>query len=664
MIELTRASFQYENSYRGVQDISLSVKSGECVVLTGLSGCGKTTVTRLVNGLAPSYYPGVFSGSVRIDGKDISRLSTWEIGRLVGSVFQDPKSQFFSSELAGEVAFPCENYGLSAREIRERTDAAIEALHLSHLKDRAVDVLSSGEKQRAAIASVYAMKPKVFVCDEPTANLDAAGTRQLAQTLRQLKAQGFTLLLAEHRIDWLMGIADRFLYLRDGRIAAEYAPRDLLLLPEADILGMGLRSPHEGKCLPAPSVLDESPAVLKTAGLSKRIRKEVIFEDISLSVPKGGVTAITGQNGAGKTTLAQILCGLARQTRGHILISQLMQPPLVVFYIETPAFRNCNILLVDVRVLRLQTLQVVLTDAGFTHRLIADTVFRFTPLADSRAAPSHFCDDTALQPPHFRFNVLIVSFLCVSLGLKLQIPGDQQCHIPLQYQLRRRWVSRPEMTPDAVEDQVAVLRVGRRCTGENMVLPEIPLQRDQLLLIVMVTVNMTDDNFIFIVAVQAAIEDLVNIHHGHIVPPLGLIVEGNDLLSVLRPPVILCVVIGRFDLQNSSPAFGKLYEVVNIRQHKRMHRMIKHLLDLIDAISRFYVEYLRYQIFQQMPHLLGYPVALRVVKRHDFQLVIVEIPCRSKRGDPQYGGRVAAADPPAPVFQPVFLRKALRADQD
>ena len=319
MIELIRASFQYENSDRGVRDISLSVKSGECVVLTGLSGCGKTTVTRLVNGLAPSYYPGVFSGSVKIDGKDISSLSTWEIGRLVGSVFQDPKSQFFSSELAGEVAFPCENYGLSTQEIRERTDAAIEALKLSRLRDRAVDVLSSGEKQRAAIASVYAMKPKVFVCDEPTANLDAAGTNQLAQTLRQLKEQGFTLLIAEHRIDWLMGIADRFLYLRDGRIAAEYAPRDLLL-PEADILGMGLRSPHEGKCLPAPSVLDESPAVLKTAGLSKRIRKEVIFEDISLSVPEGGVTAITGQNGAGKTTLAQILCGLSKQTRGHILI--------------------------------------------------------------------------------------------------------------------------------------------------------------------------------------------------------------------------------------------------------------------------------------------------------------------------------------------------------
>ena len=120
--------------------------------------------------------------------------------------------------------------------------------------------------------------------------------------------------------------------------------------------------------------------------------------------------------------------------------------------------------------LRLQTLQVVLTDAGFTHRLIADTVSRFTPLADSRAAPSHFCDDTALQPPHFRFNVLIVSFLRVSLGLKLQIPGDQQCHIPLQYQLRRRWVGRPEMTPDAVKDQIAVLRIGWGHTGETVVL--------------------------------------------------------------------------------------------------------------------------------------------------------------------------------------------------
>jgi len=201
--------------------------------------------------------------------------------------------------------------GIPVVKIFQQTVYSFKSFHAAILSYRD---LASG------YAMMCRMKPKVFVCDEPTANLDAAGTRQLAQTLRQLKEQGFTLLIAEHRIDWLMGIADRFLYLRDGRIAAEYTPEDLLLLPEADILGMGLRSSHEGKCLPAPSVLDESPAVLKTAGLSKRISKEVIFEDVSLSFPEGKVTAITGQNGAGKTTLAQILCGLAKQTRGHILI--------------------------------------------------------------------------------------------------------------------------------------------------------------------------------------------------------------------------------------------------------------------------------------------------------------------------------------------------------
>lgn len=106
MIELTRASFQYENSDRGVQDISISVKRGECVVLTGLSGCGKTTVTRLVNGLAPSYYPGVFSGSVRIDGKDISALSTWRSDAWWEAFFRTPKASSFPLSLPVRWPFP------------------------------------------------------------------------------------------------------------------------------------------------------------------------------------------------------------------------------------------------------------------------------------------------------------------------------------------------------------------------------------------------------------------------------------------------------------------------------------------------------------------------------------------------------------------------------
>lgn len=118
MIELKNVTFQYADAERGVCDVSLHVSKGKCVVLTGLSGCGKTTLTCLVNGLAPAYYQGSLSGEIRIDGRDIRKMKSWVIGQLVGSVFQDPKSQFFSSMMNGEVAFALENCGFSHAEIR------------------------------------------------------------------------------------------------------------------------------------------------------------------------------------------------------------------------------------------------------------------------------------------------------------------------------------------------------------------------------------------------------------------------------------------------------------------------------------------------------------------------------------------------------------------
>lgn len=169
MIRFAHTCFQYADSGDGVEDIGLHVRKGECVVLTGPSGNGKTTLTRLVNGLAPAFYAGRLSGAVELGGRDRREEPLWQRGRLVGSVFQDPKSQFFSSQLAGEVAFACENYGIPHDEIVSRTDAAIRAFRLEGLRDRPLDVLSSGEKQRTAMASVCALDPPVLVCDEPTA---------------------------------------------------------------------------------------------------------------------------------------------------------------------------------------------------------------------------------------------------------------------------------------------------------------------------------------------------------------------------------------------------------------------------------------------------------------------------------------------------------------
>ena len=147
VIRFEHVNFQYAGSETGVTDICLHVRKGECVVLTGPSGNGKTTLIRLVNGLVPAFYTGRFSGCIQIDGKDRNSEPLWKRGKTVGSVFQDPGSQFFSSEMPGEVAFSCENYGFPHEKIVLQTDAAIRRFHLEHLRSRPLDVLSSGEKR-------------------------------------------------------------------------------------------------------------------------------------------------------------------------------------------------------------------------------------------------------------------------------------------------------------------------------------------------------------------------------------------------------------------------------------------------------------------------------------------------------------------------------------
>ena len=241
MITLRNVSFQYEGCGEGVHDIDLIVHDGECVVLTGPSGGGKTTLTRLINGLAPSYYQGTQKGSVSVNGTEITTLPSWRIGQEIGSVFQDPKSQFFSSELAGEIAFACENYGMAKQEIRTRTEEAIASLGLDALRLRPLDVLSSGEKQRVAVASVYALRPHTYVCDEPTANLDSEGAARLADILRKLKDEGNTLIIAEHRLAWLSGIVDRFVYVSEGTIQWEKTPAQMRELSDEERKRYGLR---------------------------------------------------------------------------------------------------------------------------------------------------------------------------------------------------------------------------------------------------------------------------------------------------------------------------------------------------------------------------------------------------------------------------------------
>ncbi|MCU6762507.1 Putative HMP/thiamine import ATP-binding protein YkoD [uncultured Roseburia sp.] len=327
MIRFEHVNFQYTDSDAGVADICLHVREGECVVLTGPSGNGKTTLIRLVNGLAPTFYTGRFSGCIQIDGKDRSGEPLWKRGKTVGSVFQDPGSQFFSSEMLGEVAFGCENYGFPHEKIVLRTNTAIRRFHLEQLRSRSLDVLSSGEKQRTAVASVYAMNPPVYVCDEPTANLDGQGVEELRETLQSLHQEGSTLLIAEHRLFWLMDLADRFVYIRDGAIQWECTPEQMRKLSSESLERLELRAVRQYRSSRLSSPTGIGTPILSLQGLCCKRGKHTIWENLNLAAWAGQIIAITGCNGAGKTTLAKIVAGLERPSKGSIFLHGLKIGP-------------------------------------------------------------------------------------------------------------------------------------------------------------------------------------------------------------------------------------------------------------------------------------------------------------------------------------------------
>ena len=201
MIELKNITFSYEGREQGgLRNINLTVKNGECILLCGRSGCGKTTITRLVNGLIPRFYAGELTGQVLIDGKDIADLTMYKIAEKVGSVFQNPRTQFFNTDSDSEIAFGLENQGMPTEELRQRVETTAADLEIQSLRNRSLHALSGGEKQKVAFASVYAMNPDIYLLDEPSSNLDVDAIQDLRKHLKLVKQQGKTILIAEHRL--------------------------------------------------------------------------------------------------------------------------------------------------------------------------------------------------------------------------------------------------------------------------------------------------------------------------------------------------------------------------------------------------------------------------------------------------------------------------------
>jgi energy-coupling factor transport system ATP-binding protein len=323
LARVERLTFAYPESARpALDEVSFELHAGERVALLGPSGSGKSTLLRALAGLVPHFHGGRYSGRVEVAGHDTRSASPADLagGGFVASVFQDPEDQVVMNRVRNEVAFGLENAGVPPAEIWARAEAALEEVGALQLAERATMELSAGELQRVCLASAVALRPRLLLLDEPTSQLDPRGAEDF---LACVDALGAAVVLSEQRISRALDVADRVLFLDDGRLVLDAARSEAITWLEEH------RPQYLESAPDAPRPVDPSGSVVRVENAWFAYREHQVLTGAELEVRRGEVVALEGPNGSGKTTLAKIAVGLidpqagrVRRTGGACYLSQ------------------------------------------------------------------------------------------------------------------------------------------------------------------------------------------------------------------------------------------------------------------------------------------------------------------------------------------------------
>ncbi|MGB9176504.1 MAG: energy-coupling factor transporter ATPase [Methanoregula sp.] len=319
MIELNNVSYTYPHTVQpALHQITLSLEKGRCVMVTGPSGAGKTSLCLATSGILYHEYGGKKEGAVVIDGKNVTDYSSLsDLAQNVGVVFDDPESQMIFTTVEEEILSALEYRGLSAAVIEERLSGVMKTTYLEELKDRSPHNLSGGQKQRVALAATLALGNDILILDEPTSELDEHATKRIADILKDLKDQGITILLIEHKFDQFREMVDTLIIMENGRITSSGVPD--AVLRDDRVRGMVL--PDFTMVKKNTHAVYTSEPVISVQNLTYCYGDIQALSDISLTIRKGEFVAIAGENGSGKTTLVKHFNRLLSPTSGDVIVN-------------------------------------------------------------------------------------------------------------------------------------------------------------------------------------------------------------------------------------------------------------------------------------------------------------------------------------------------------